>query len=441
MNIDLIPVLIGIVIGVMIAVPLTILLDRRPFRARKRTDELLQNVIRLEAERDAQLQREQAHIIELNNIKVKLEQNFNQLAETALNKNSNTFLKLASENFEKFKQEAGSDLDSRQESIKNLVSPLNENLSRFEKSVKDIELSRTKAYTSLEEQLKFINESHTGLKDETTKLVQALRQPKTRGRWGEIQLRNVLELVGMKEHIDFVQEKSFETDEGRKRPDVIVQLPGDRCIIIDAKTPLDAYLSAVEAESKTEQEEFNKSHAGQLREQVKKLANSDYQKYVPNTPDFVVMFIPGESFYSTALEYDPNLFEFALKHEVLITTPMSLVLLLKVIVLGWQQERMTENSREIARIGRELYDRLAVFGNHINDHSKSLAKSVETFNKAVGSMESRVLPSARKLESLDVVPPTEKMPAPTTVELQPRRTLNHHESVEDQASADPTDIK
>ena len=434
MNIELIPVLVGIIIGVLIAVPLTILLDRRPSRARKKTDELLQNVIRLEAERDAQLQREQAHIIELNNIKVKLEQNFNQLAETALNKNSNTFLRLASANFEKFKQEAGSDLDSRQESIKNLVRPLNENLSRFEKSVKDIELSRTKAYTSLEEQLKFINESHTGLKDETTKLVQALRQPKTRGRWGEIQLRNVLELVGMKEHIDFVQEKSFETDEGRKRPDVIVQLPGDRCIIIDAKTPLDAYLSAVEAESKMEQEEFNKSHAGQLREQVKKLANSDYQKYVPNTPDFVVMFIPGESFYSTALEYDPNLFEFALKHEVLITTPMSLVLLLKVIVLGWQQERMTENSREIARIGRELYDRLAVFGNRINDHSKSLAKSVETFNKAVGSMESRVLPSARKLESLDVVPPTEKMPAPTTVESQPRRTLNYHESIEDQSS-------
>ena len=434
MNIELIPALVGIIIGVLIAVPLTILLDRRPSRARKKTDELLQNVIRLKAERDAQLQREQAHIIELNNIKVKLEQNFNQLAETALNKNSNTFLRLASANFEKFKQEAGSDLDSRQESIKNLVSPLNENLSRFEKSVKDIELSRTKTYTSLEEQLKLINESHTGLKDETTKLVQALRQPKTRGRWGEIQLRNVLELVGMKEHIDFEQEKSFETDEGRKRPDVIVKLPGDRCIIIDAKTPLDAYLSAVEAESKTEQEEFNKSHAGQLREQVKKLANSDYQKYVPNTPDFVVMFIPGESFYSTALEYDPNLFEFALKREVLITTPMSLVLLLKVIVLGWQQEKMTENSREIARIGRELYDRLAVFGNRINDHSKSLAKSVETFNKAVGSMESRVLPSARKLESLDVVPPTEKMPAPTTVESQPRRTLKYHESVEDQSS-------
>ena len=434
MNIELIPALVGIIIGVLIAVPLTILLDRRPSRARKKTDELLQNVIRLEAERDAQLQREQAHIIELNNIKVKLEQNFNQLAETALNKNSNTFLRLASANFEKFKQEAGSDLDSRQESIKNLVSPLNENLSRFEKSVKDIELSRTKTYTSLEEQLKFINESHTGLKDETTKLVQALRQPKTRGRWGEIQLRNVLELVGMKEHIDFEQEKSFKTDEGRKRPDVIVKLPGDRCIIIDAKTPLDAYLSAVEAESKTEQEEFNKSHAGQLREQVKKLANSDYQKYVPNTPDFVVMFIPGESFYSTALEYDPNLFEFALKREVLITTPMSLVLLLKVIVLGWQQEKMTENSKEIARIGRELYDRLAVFGNRINDHSKSLAKSVETFNKAVGSMESRVLPSARKLESLDVVPPTEKMPAPTTVESQPRRTLKYHESVEDQSS-------
>ena len=434
MNIDLIPVLVGIVIGVLIAVPLTILLDRRPSGARKKTDELIQNVIRLEAERDAQLQREQAHITELNNIKVKLEQNFNQLAETALNKNSNTFLKLASENFEKFKQEAGSDLDSRQESIKNLVSPLNENLSRFEKSVKDIELSRAKAYTSLDEQLKFINESHTGLKDETTKLVQALRQPKTRGRWGEIQLRNVLELVGMKEHIDFEQEKSFETDEGRKRPDVIVKLPGDRCIIIDAKTPLNAYLSAVEAESKTEQEEFNKSHAGQLREQVKKLANSDYQKYVPNTPDFVVMFIPGESFYSTALEYDPSLFEFALKHEVLITTPMSLVLLLKVIVLGWQQEKMTENSREIARIGRELYDRLAVFGNRINDHSNSLAKSVETFNKAVGSMENRVLPSARKLESLDVVPPTEKMPAATTVESQPRRTLKYHESTEDQSS-------
>ncbi len=409
MNVDIIAVSIGIVIGFAVAIPLTLLFDKRAARERSRNTQLSQQVTALEAQQEAQQQQKHQQMNELEEVRLKLEASFSQAANKALTQNSSQFLELANQNFSKFKNEADSDL-------KQLINPLREHLSRVEEHGKQIELKRVDAYSSLVQQVQTINESTVNLRDETSRLVQALRQPKTKGRWGEIQLQNVLELVGMQKHIDFKTEESFSTDEGKKRPDVVVRLPGDRCIVIDAKTPIDAYLTAIETEVESDQNQYFIKHAKQLRDQVNILAKSDYQHIVPYSPDFVVMFIPGEAFYSAAVEYDPTLFEYALNKQVLITTPMSLILLLKVAALGWQQENMSANSRKIVEIGRELYNRLNVFSNHIRDHGNALTKAVNLYNKAVGSMESRVLPSARKLEELEVTSSDRKIPCPDQIE-------------------------
>lgn len=428
MDLDTTLAIICIVLGMVIAVPLTILLDKRATRARKKADEYKQKIVQMEAQQQAQEQKELAHIEELKKMQVILESKFSELSRSALNANSDNFLKLANENFQKFKKEASADLDLKKESIKNIVDPLNTNLSKYAESLRKLELDRQDAYSSMKQQLKSINQSNTDLRLETNRLVQALRKPDVRGRWGEIQLRNVLEHVGMTEHIDFVTEKTFDTEDGRKRPDAVVNLPGGNCIVIDAKTPLEAYLSALESDSESEQSEYHKTHAKQLRAQVKNLAASDYQNIVPNAPDFVVMFIPVESFYSVAMQHDPDLFDYALERQVMITTPLSLVVLLKVIALGWQQEKLAENSKEIAKIGRELYERIATFCDHIDNHGNSLAKAVESYNKAIGSMEKRLLPSARKLESLDVVLSRKKIESLQTIEQQPRNVENSERS-------------
>lgn len=421
MNIELTLALVCFAVGILIGVLLTLLLDRRATRARRKIDDHWQTIVRMEAERDAQAQKNQAYITELNSAIATLEKKFSALANNALNQNSANFLKLANENFEKFQKEATKDLDNREKSIGNLVQPLKENLDQYAKSLNQIEVNRKGAYVAIEKQLESIGQSNEALRNETGRLVQALRKPKVRGRWGEIQLQNVLEHVGMTENIDFIQEQSFDTDDGKKRPDVVIYLPGERCIVIDAKTPIDAYLEGLEADNDKKQVELYKNHAKQLRAQVKNLATTDYQSIVPNSPDFVVMFVPGESFYSTALQHDADLFDYALQHQVMITTPMTLIVLLKVIALGWQQEKLTANSREIAKIGRELYERLAKFAEHMQDHGKSLQKSIDSYNKAIGSMERRVLPTTRKLKSLEVVSSKKHIEAPASVENKPRQ--------------------
>ena len=419
MDVDIFGVTIGIAIGFAIAIPITLLLDKRATQARKQNEELSQKIVQLNAQREVEQQQKQQQMEELEEIRLKLEASFSQLADKALNQNTTRFLELANQNFSKLKNEADTDL-------KLLIHPLREHLSRVEKQGKQVELDRVDAYSSLVNQVKTMNESACSLRDETTRLVQALRQPKTRGRWGEIQLQNVLELVGMQKYIDFTTEESFDTEEGKKRPDVVVRLPGDRSIVIDAKTPLDAYLSAIESEVESDQNDLFTKHAQQLRDQINNLASRDYQQVVPHSPDFVVMFIPGESFYSVAVEYDPSLFEYALQKQVLITTPMSLILLLRVAVLGWQQDKMSENANKIVQIGRELYKRLDVFNSHIRNHGNALAKSVNLYNKAIGSMESRVLPSARKLEELEIAATDKQIASPEPIEKSVRKVNAGH---------------
>ena len=373
-----------------------------------------------EAAREAERKSHEARVQELTRMGAELERKFAGLASEALGKNSESFLKLVSERFEKHSESAKEDLEKRRTAIETLVKPLGESLSKFETKVDAIEKAREGAYRAITEQVKSLAEGQTGLRSETSRLVQALRRPQTRGRWGEYQLRNVLDMAGMTEHVDFVEQSTLDGDEGRLRPDVIIRVPGGKSIIVDAKTPLDAYLNAVEASDEETRERFVADHARQVRDHVRALSSRDYWKALPETPEFVVMFVPGESFFAAAVESDPALFESAARQRVLISTPTTLIALVKTIAYGWQQEKLAENAQAVAAQGRDLYERIGTFGRHLGALGKSLRQTVEHYNKGVGSLESRVLPAARKFEELGVAPTASSIPTLEPVELEPR---------------------
>ena len=349
-----------------------------------------------------------------------LEKKFAGLASDVLGKNSESFLRLVSERFEKHSESAREDLEKRRVAIETLVKPLGENLTKFERKVGEMEKAREGAYRAIAEQVKSLAEGQTGLRTETGRLVQALRRPEARGRWGEYQLRNVLEMAGMSAHVDFVEQQTVEGDNGKLRPDVIIRIPGGKSIVVDAKTPLDAYLNAVEADDEDERRKFIDAHARQVREHVRALASREYWRALPETPEFVVMFVPGEAFFAAAIESDRELFESAARRGVLISTPTSLIALVKTIAYGWQQEKLAENAKAVAAQGRDLYERVKTFGGHMGDIGKSLQQAVERYNKGVGSLERRVLPAARKFETLGVTPAASSIPALEPVELDPR---------------------
>ena len=373
-----------------------------------------------EAAREAERESHEARVQELTRMGAELEKKFVGLASEALGKNSESFLKLVSERFEKHSVSAKEDLEKRRVAIETLVKPLGESLTKFESKVDAIEKAREGAYRAITEQVKGLAEGQIGLRSETNRLVQALRRPQTRGRWGEYQLRNVLEMAGMTEHVDFVEQSTIEGDEGRLRPDVVIRVPGGKSIIVDAKTPLDAYLNAVEAPDEAARERFIAGHARQVRDHVRALSSREYWKTLPETPEFVVMFVPGESFFAAAVESDPALFESAVRQRVLISTPTTLIALVKTIAYGWQQEKLAENAQAVAAQGRDLYDRIGTFGRHLGALGKSLRQTVEHYNKGVGSLESRVLPAARKFESLGVTSARSSIPPLEPVELDPR---------------------
>ena len=375
----------------------------------------------LEASRDSERKNHEARVQELTRMDAELERKFVGLASEALGKNSESFLKLVSERFDKHRQTATEDLEKRRTAIETLVKPLGESLTKFESKVDAIEKAREGAYRAITEQVKSLAEGQTGLRSETSRLVQALRRPQTRGRWGEYQLKNVLEMAGMTEHVDFVEQSTIEGDEGRLRPDVIIRVPGGKSIIVDAKTPLDAYLNAVEAPDEGARERFIADHARQVHDHVRALSSRDYWKALPETPEFVVMFVPGESFFAAAVESDPALFESAARQRVLISTPTTLIALVKTIAYGWQQEKLAENAQAVAAQGRDLYERIKTFGGHMGDLGRSLQQTVERYNRGIGSLERRVLPAARKFESLGVAPAGSTIPPLEPIELDPRK--------------------
>lgn len=374
----------------------------------------------LEAELRATREAHEARLEELRGMKKELEDRFGALASGVLESNTQKFLGLVSERFEKHKADADQSLAKRQEAIQSLVKPLDEKLGKFDSRIGEIEKQRLEAYGAIQAQVKNLHESQQALGQETRKLVQALRAPKTRGSWGEMQLKQVFEMAGMTENVHFEMEKHMDTDTGAQRPDAVVFIPGGKSIVIDAKTPMDAYLNALESEDADEKVIQLARHARHVKDQVKNLASKKYQQNLNETPDFVVMFIPGESFVAAAAEADPNLIEYAFENKVLIASPTTLMALIKAIAYGWQQEKMAQNVVEVQKLAKEIYARLTTFGGHLDKVGRSLGQSVSAYNSAVSSLEGRVLPSARKFESLGVVAENAELPESKGVEAEPK---------------------
>lgn len=323
---------------------------------------------------------------------------FKALSSEALEKSNSSFLQLAKETLGKFQEKAKGDLEKRQESIEHVLKPVQESLSKLDKGMQAIEKERKGEQESLKVQLRMMTESEKDLRKETATLVKALRAPIVRGRWGEMQLKRVVELAGMVNHCDFYEQETRES--GQVRPDLIVKLPGDKQVIVDSKTPCEAYLEAIQAEDQNVKEDKFRHHARQVRQHVMALGKKAYWQSFQPTPEFVVLFIPSDNFFSSALEYDPSLIEVGVEQGVVIATPTTLIGLLRAIAYGWKQEKLSLHAKEVSMLGHELYKRITDMSEHWSKVGRTLASSVDAYNKAVGSLESRVLVSARKFQEM-----------------------------------------
>ncbi|WP_439140409.1 DNA recombination protein RmuC [Roseicyclus sp.] len=398
------------------------LLEQQLSEARDERDDLLGALNQAEAKLETVERSHTARLEELRGLNEALQGKFKTLANEVLEGNSKAFLDRVTERFATHSETAKAELEARQKAIDGMVKPLSERLGAFDTILREMEKHRTDAYGAIREQVEHLKLGQAQLSGETRKLVQALRAPKTRGRWGEMQLRQVFELSGMAEHVDFETETSHRTEDGLQRPDAIVRMPGGRSLVIDAKTSLDGYLDALEAETPEARDLAITRHARQVADHVRLLSSKKYHDLLADTPDFVVMFIPGDVFLSAAVETDPRLLERAMEARVVIATPSTLIALLRTIAFGWQQEAIAENAVTIHREAKELYARLATFAANLQRVGVALNRSVDSYNKAMGSLEARVLPSARKLEAMQVVqtPSPDLQDAPR-VELVPRR--------------------
>lgn len=348
---------------------------------------------------------------------------FQALSGEALKQNNEAFLKLAAVSFETLHIKADSDLVQRQQAIDALVRPLQDSLHRYDEQLRLLEQSRQSAYGGLDQHLRSLAESQQRLQQETGNLVKALRAPTVRGQWGELTLKRVAELAGMVDHCDFAEQPSVNGDDGRLRPDLIVQLPGGRQIIVDAKTVLSAYLEAHEAQDEAQQADALRRHAAQVKSRMDELSLKAYWTQFDRAPEFVVLFLPGEQFLGAALDHNPRLIEEGFANGIVLATPATLIALLRAVAYGWRQERMAAHAEEAARLGKELYERMAVLAEHMNDVGQALGKSVSAYNRAVGSLETRILPAARRFKDLGVSSDRD-LPILEQTEIVPRKTLS-----------------
>lgn len=358
-----------------------------------------QSLAQLDASYTEKIEKEQAAFDEQLD---QLSHTFNSLSQQALRHNNESFLQLATQSFQRLQENASNELKSREQSFSNLLQPIKQSIEQTDKQLRQFDQDRRIGETRLGEQIGNLLTSQSELQSETRNLVTALRRPEVRGQWGELTLKRIVELAGMSEYCDFDEQITVKTDSGLLRPDMLIRLPSNRLLVVDVKTPLDAYISAAESSDPAQQKRFLQQHFKNVKQRIKELSLKQYWQQFERSPDFVILFIPGDQFLSAALDEDKNLLEFALKSRILLATPTSLVGLLRAVAYGWNQDSLSKNSEEIRQIGETLYTRLQTLTSHLNKLGRNIDLSVQQFNNLAGSYSNSALPAAKRLSDLGI---------------------------------------